>query len=53
LDPNLWRYAHRAVPVAEILPNYRSDRGELLSEVATKLAKTTPIRLKPGLSIDR
>jgi 2-amino-4-hydroxy-6-hydroxymethyldihydropteridine diphosphokinase len=53
LDPNLWRYTHRAVPVAEILPDYRSDRGELLSEVATKLAKTTPIRLKPGLSIDR
>ena len=53
LDPNLWRYAHRAVPVAEILPDYRSDRGELLSEVATKMAKTTPIRLKPGLSIDR
>lgn len=25
LDQNLWSYAHRAVPVAEILPDYRSN----------------------------
>jgi 2-amino-4-hydroxy-6-hydroxymethyldihydropteridine diphosphokinase len=47
LDPNLWRYAHRAVPVAEVLPDYRSDQGDLLTEVASELAETTPIRLKP------
>ena len=23
LDPDLWRFAHRAVPVAEILPGFR------------------------------
>ncbi len=27
LDPNLLLYAHRAVPVAEILPDYRSSQG--------------------------
>jgi 2-amino-4-hydroxy-6-hydroxymethyldihydropteridine diphosphokinase len=46
LDPNLWRYAHRAVPVAEILPDYRSGQGDTLREVASVLAETTPIRLK-------
>jgi 2-amino-4-hydroxy-6-hydroxymethyldihydropteridine diphosphokinase len=53
LDPNLWRYAHRAVPVAEILPGYRSRTGDILSEVASRLAETTPIRVRPGVLIDR
>jgi 2-amino-4-hydroxy-6-hydroxymethyldihydropteridine diphosphokinase len=53
LDPSLWHYAHRAVPVAEILPGYRSERGELLSEAASDLAKITPIHLKPGVLIAR
>ena len=43
-DLNLWRFAHRAVPVAEILPDLRSDQGDLLTEIASKLAETTPIR---------
>ena len=51
LDPNLWRFAHRAVPVAEILPDYRSDRGDVLKETASRLAETTPIRLKPDLQM--
>lgn len=51
LDPNLWRFAHRAVPVAEILPDLRSDRGDLLKETASRLAETTQIRLKPNLLI--
>ncbi len=49
LDPNLWRYAHRAVPVAEIMPDLRSDRGDLIKDIASRLAKTTSIRLKPDL----
>lgn len=49
LDPNLWQYAHRAVPVAEILPDYRSSQGEILRDVAHELARRTPIRLKPGI----
>lgn len=51
LDPNLWRFAHRAVPVAEILPDYRSEQGDLLKETASRLAETTQIRLKPNLLI--
>ena len=53
MDSNLWRYAHRAVPVAEILPDFRSSRGEVLKEVASLLAETTPIRLKTSALIDR
>lgn len=51
LDPTLFRYAHRAVPVAEILPDFRSDRGEFLREVALKLVETSPIHLKPDILI--
>jgi 2-amino-4-hydroxy-6-hydroxymethyldihydropteridine diphosphokinase len=53
LDPNLWHYAHRAVPVSEILPGYRSSTGEILSEVASRLAETTQIRLKLDVLVDR
>lgn len=49
VDTNLFRYAHRAVPVAEILPDYRSERGDILKKVASRLAKTTLIRLKPDI----
>jgi 2-amino-4-hydroxy-6-hydroxymethyldihydropteridine diphosphokinase len=52
LDPDLWHYAHKAVPVAEIYPDYRSDQGEILSNVASQLAQATPIRLKPDVLID-
>ena len=53
LDPNLFRYAHRAIPVAELLPDYRSDQGESLAEAASRLAKKTSILLKPDVQIDR
>ena len=51
LDPNLWRFAHRAVPVVEVLPDLRSDRGDILKDIASRLAKTTSIRLRPDLLI--
>jgi 2-amino-4-hydroxy-6-hydroxymethyldihydropteridine diphosphokinase len=53
LDPNLWIYAHRAVPVAEILPDYRSAHGDTLQEIASELAKSTPLRLKPDVLVGR
>jgi 2-amino-4-hydroxy-6-hydroxymethyldihydropteridine diphosphokinase len=46
LDQNLWSYAHRAVPVAEILPDYPSSQGDTLKDVASDLAKTTHIQIK-------
>jgi 2-amino-4-hydroxy-6-hydroxymethyldihydropteridine diphosphokinase len=51
LDPNLWRFAHRAVPVADILPGYRSDNGDQLKDIALQLAEKTPVHSKPDLLI--
>lgn len=53
LDQNLWRYAHRAVPVAEIVPDYLSSRGDTLKDVAAELAKTIHIHLRPNVLVDR
>jgi 2-amino-4-hydroxy-6-hydroxymethyldihydropteridine diphosphokinase len=49
LDPNLFTYAHQAVPVAEILPDYQSKAGDLLKEVASKMIENYSIRLKPDV----
>ena len=51
LDQNLWSYAHRAVPVAELLPDYPSSRGDTLKDVASELAKTTLIHLRPDVLV--
>ena len=52
VDPNLFLYAHRAVPVADLLPDFPSPQGRTLAEIASELAKNTPIRLKPKILID-
>ena len=44
-------YSRRAVPVGEILPDYRSDTGENLSAAARRLASATAIRLRPDVSL--
>ena len=51
LDQNLWSYAHRAVPAAELLPDYPSSRGDTLKDVASELAKTTLIHLRPDVLV--
>ena len=38
LDGLLWEHAHRAVPVAELLPELRSNSGETLPQAAQRLA---------------
>jgi 2-amino-4-hydroxy-6-hydroxymethyldihydropteridine diphosphokinase len=52
VDPSLFLYAHRAVPVAELLPELPSPQGRKLADIASELAKNTPIRLKPIVLID-
>ena len=47
LDPTLWHFAHRAVPMAEIQPDIRSDAGETLKEAAAKFISSGSIRLRP------
>jgi 2-amino-4-hydroxy-6-hydroxymethyldihydropteridine diphosphokinase len=46
IDNTVWRQAHLAVPVAELLPEIKSDRqGETLQQVADYLWATQPIQL--------
>ena len=49
LDPTLWNFAHRAVPVAEILPDLCSEAGRSLKEAAAKFMSEGSIRLRPDV----
>ena len=51
LDQNLWRYAHRAIPVSEVLPDYPSSQGDTLKDVSSELAKTAHIHLRPDVLV--
>jgi 2-amino-4-hydroxy-6-hydroxymethyldihydropteridine diphosphokinase len=51
LDSTLWQYAHRAVPVAELFPDYHSKDGDSLRDVATRLAQSTPVQIRKDISI--
>jgi 2-amino-4-hydroxy-6-hydroxymethyldihydropteridine diphosphokinase len=46
LDPTLWEYAHRAVPVSEILPADLSELDRPLKEAAARLAAASPLHLR-------
>jgi 2-amino-4-hydroxy-6-hydroxymethyldihydropteridine diphosphokinase len=43
LDGLLWEHAYRAAPVAELLPDLRSDSGETLKHAAERLAAVEKI----------
>jgi 2-amino-4-hydroxy-6-hydroxymethyldihydropteridine diphosphokinase len=44
-DPDVWRYAHAAVPVSEVLPcDTVSDSGEPLAKAAQRLLAETPLQ---------
>jgi 2-amino-4-hydroxy-6-hydroxymethyldihydropteridine diphosphokinase len=48
-DPDVWAYAHAALPVSEVLPcEAVSAAGEPLAQVARRLLEATPIRLYPA-----
>lgn len=49
LDPTLWLFAHRAVPMAEIQPDICSEAGETLKEAAAKFMSEGSIRLRPDV----
>jgi 2-amino-4-hydroxy-6-hydroxymethyldihydropteridine diphosphokinase len=51
LDPTLWQYVHQAVPVAEIFPDYTSDTGEALKDVAMRLAQSMPVQTRKDIPI--
>ena len=49
LDKTIWNYSYQAVPVAEILPDIRSEIGETLKEMAEKFILGGSIRLRPDI----
>jgi 2-amino-4-hydroxy-6-hydroxymethyldihydropteridine diphosphokinase len=51
LDPTLWQHAHRAVPVAELFPEYHSETGDSLKDVARRLAQSTPVQIRKDIPI--
>jgi 2-amino-4-hydroxy-6-hydroxymethyldihydropteridine diphosphokinase len=53
LDPALWHFAHRAVPVADIFPELRSDTGETLKVIAEKFTAEGSIRLRADVVLGK
>ncbi len=54
VEPDIWRHAYLAVPVAEILPNLTCPHsGERLRQIAQRLAATSDIRLRPTVDLQR
>ena len=51
-DPILWQYSFRAVPVAELLPDLRSETGERLAEAAQRLRAELPVKQKNDLRLE-
>jgi 2-amino-4-hydroxy-6-hydroxymethyldihydropteridine diphosphokinase len=51
LDPSLWQFAHRAVPMAEIQPELRSDDGQTLKEAAERFLARGHILLREDLTL--
>ena len=52
IEPALQRHAHIAVPVAELMPDYRPNgAGEPLQLAASRLRRLTPIRTRPELQL--
>ena len=51
MDPTLWQFAHRAVPMAEIMPDIRSEAGMTLKETAAQFLAEGSIRLRPDVII--
>jgi len=45
LDEDIWRFAHWAVPMAEVMPNLKHpENGQTLAETAQQLANRTALR---------
>ncbi len=51
VDAALWQYAHRAVPVSELVPDFPTPSGEPIKTIADRLAQATPIQLRNDISI--
>jgi 2-amino-4-hydroxy-6-hydroxymethyldihydropteridine diphosphokinase len=50
-DPILWQYSFRAVPVSELLPDFKSETGERLAEAARRLALDLQVISRPDVTL--
>lgn len=53
LDSTLWHFAHRAVPIADVQPDLRSDSGELLKEITEKFVSQGFILLRSDVVLQK
>jgi len=52
MEPDIWDYAHLAVPVAELLPDLENqDTGDKLGNVAKKLIEASQIELRLDVTL--
>jgi 2-amino-4-hydroxy-6-hydroxymethyldihydropteridine diphosphokinase len=52
LDPEIWNYAHMAVPLAELCPDISpSPTGETIQQTAQRLSTLTNIQARPDLPL--
>lgn len=52
LDPEIWNYAHMAVPLAELCPDISpSPTGETIQQTAQRLSALTNIQARPDLPL--
>ncbi|MBC8503941.1 MAG: 2-amino-4-hydroxy-6-hydroxymethyldihydropteridine diphosphokinase [Chloroflexi bacterium] len=52
IEPEIWEYAHLAVPVAELIPMLENvDNGMILSEVSERMQKEQAIKLRADVNL--
>ncbi len=53
LEPDLWRYAHLAAPLADLIPGYTHPvSGETLAQAAARLRPASGFRLRPEVALE-
>ena len=54
VEADVWKFAHIAAPVAELLPHLRSEEtGEILEQAARRLAGEASIRKRTVIGLDK
>ena len=52
IEPDLWQYAHLAVPVSELMPQFtHPTSGKTLAEIAKQLSRGASILRRPDVSL--